>query len=71
MQGSSLDAALAADADPVLGHADGGLASLQWDGNRVQLVDFKDSGRSDVAFELADLVEHVSGMSPLELLGLI
>ena len=62
-----LDAALAADVDPVLGHADGNLANLLWDGARVRLVDFEDSGRSDRAFELADLVEHVSGMVTDEL----
>jgi len=62
LDGSSLDAALAADFDPVLGQADGNLANFLWDGIRVRSVDFEDSGRSDRAFELADFVEHVSGL---------
>jgi hypothetical protein len=31
-----------------------------WDGCRLRVVDFEDSGRSDRAFELASLTEHVS-----------
>jgi thiamine kinase-like enzyme len=31
-----------------------------WDGTEVRIVDFEDSGPSDRAFELADLVEHIS-----------
>jgi Ser/Thr protein kinase RdoA (MazF antagonist) len=45
---------------PVFGQSDGNLANLLWDGERVRLVDFEDSGRSDRAFELASLSEHVS-----------
>jgi Ser/Thr protein kinase RdoA (MazF antagonist) len=44
----------------VLGQSDGNLANFLWDGQRVRIVDFEDSGRSDRAFELAILVEHVS-----------
>jgi hypothetical protein len=47
--------------DPVLGQADGNLANVLWDGERCRLVDFEDCGVSDSAYELADLVEHVSG----------
>ncbi len=47
-------------ADPVFGRADGNAANLIWDGERVRLVDFEDAGVSDVAYEVADLVEHVS-----------
>ncbi|MFB4283004.1 phosphotransferase family protein [Nonomuraea sp. MTCD27] len=45
---------------PVFGAGDGNLANFLWDGTRVRIVDFEDSGRSDVAFELAELAEHVS-----------
>ncbi|WP_424215232.1 aminoglycoside phosphotransferase family protein [Streptomyces sp. BI20] len=45
---------------PVLGLADGNLANHLWDGERVRLVDFEDSGRCDRAFELATMCEHPS-----------
>ena len=44
----------------VFGRADGNMANLLWDGERVRLVDFEDAGVSDVAYELADLAEHLS-----------
>jgi aminoglycoside phosphotransferase (APT) family kinase protein len=46
--------------DPVLGQGDANLANFLWDGTKVRIVDFEDSGPSDRAFELADLVEHLS-----------
>lgn len=45
---------------PVFGLADGNLANYLWDGEQVRLVDFEDSGRSDRAFELAEVAEHIS-----------
>ncbi|MFI7113522.1 phosphotransferase family protein [Nonomuraea sp. NPDC050227] len=45
---------------PAFGAGDGNLANFLWDGVRVRIVDFEDSGRSDLAFELAELSEHVS-----------
>jgi aminoglycoside phosphotransferase len=45
---------------PVLGQGDGNLANFLWDGERVRIVDFEDSGPSDRAFELAVIVEHIS-----------
>ena len=45
---------------PVFGQRDGSLDNFLWDGERVRIVDFEHSGRSDRAFELAALVEHVS-----------
>jgi Ser/Thr protein kinase RdoA (MazF antagonist) len=59
---------------PVFGQSDGNLANLLWDGERVRLVDFEDSGRSDRAFELASLTEHISvwhdnGIDAAALLG--
>jgi Ser/Thr protein kinase RdoA (MazF antagonist) len=46
--------------DPVLGQGDANLSNFLWDGTEVRIVDFEDSGPSDRAFELADLVEHLS-----------
>jgi Ser/Thr protein kinase RdoA (MazF antagonist) len=48
------------DARQVLGQGDGNIANFVWDGERCRLVDFEDSGLSDPAFEIADLVEHPS-----------
>jgi Phosphotransferase enzyme family len=47
----------------VLGHGDPNLANFLWDGDRIAVVDFEDSGPSDRAFELAILVEHISAWS--------
>lgn len=47
----------------VYGQGDANLANFLWDGQRVQIVDFEDSGLSDRAFELAGLVEHLSAWS--------
>lgn len=44
----------------VFAQADGNLANYLWDGSECRLVDFEDSGVGDRAFEIADLVEHVS-----------
>ncbi len=52
-----------AEAPAVLGQNDANLANFLWDGQVVRIVDFEDSGRSDRAFELAILVEHVSEWS--------
>jgi Phosphotransferase enzyme family len=40
--------------------ADGNLGNFIWDGERCRIVDFEDSGVSQVAFESADFTEHVS-----------
>jgi hypothetical protein len=48
------------DGNPVLGQGDGSIANFLWDGERCRLVDFEDCGISDRAFEIADLVEHLS-----------
>lgn len=42
------------------GQGDGNLANFMWDGIRCRIVDFEDCGASDRAFEVADLLEHVS-----------
>ena len=44
----------------VIGHGDPNLANYLWDGERVRIVDFEDAGVSEVALELATLVEHLS-----------
>jgi hypothetical protein len=48
------------DVPPVFGQADGNLENFLWDGTRVRIIDFEYSGRSDRAWELADITEHVS-----------
>ncbi|MGW4469988.1 phosphotransferase family protein [Nonomuraea sp. NPDC004354] len=45
---------------PVLGLADGNHANYLWDEHRVRLIDWEDSGRSDRAFELGEVAEHIS-----------
>jgi aminoglycoside phosphotransferase (APT) family kinase protein len=56
----ALDRHRAAGEDAVLGQGDPNLANFLWDGTRMRIVDFEDSGVSDRAFELAVLVEHLS-----------
>jgi thiamine kinase-like enzyme len=53
--------------DVVLGQGDCNLANFLWDGARIRIVDFEDSGPSDRAFELAILVEHISAWSDASL----
>ncbi|MGW3352643.1 aminoglycoside phosphotransferase family protein [Nonomuraea rubra] len=47
---------------PVLGLADGNRANYLWSSHerRVRLIDWEDSGRSDRAFELGEVCEHIS-----------
>ncbi|MFI7104595.1 phosphotransferase family protein [Streptomyces sp. NPDC050161] len=56
---SGLRAGTPPEIPPVFGPGDGNLANYLWDGSRVQVVDFEGSGRSDRAFELAEITEHV------------
>jgi aminoglycoside phosphotransferase (APT) family kinase protein len=46
--------------DPVIAQGDGKVENMLWDGERVRLVDFEGFGVGDLAFEVADLVEHIS-----------
>jgi Ser/Thr protein kinase RdoA (MazF antagonist) len=55
-----LEEVFGAELPPVFGLGDGNLANYLWDGSRVRLVDFEYSGRGDLAYELAEAVEHVS-----------
>jgi Ser/Thr protein kinase RdoA (MazF antagonist) len=43
----------------VFGQGDSYLGNFLWDGWRLRVVDFEDSGRSDRAFEMASLTEHI------------
>ncbi|MDX6352163.1 MAG: hypothetical protein QOF84_6953 [Streptomyces sp.] len=60
LAGSGLETAGQPDVPGVFGPGDGNLANYLWNGSKVQVVDFEDSGRSDRAFELAEITEHVS-----------
>jgi hypothetical protein len=53
----------------VYGQGDANLSNFLWDGARIRIVDFEDSGVSDRAFELAELVEHLSAWSDSTLDG--
>jgi hypothetical protein len=46
--------------DAVVALGDGNLANVMWDGARCRLIDFEEFGRSDLAYEVADIVEHAS-----------
>lgn len=73
LDAAPLDDLVKADPVPVFGLTDGNLANYLFDGEVVRLVDFEDSGRSDRAFELAEIVEHPSGWvdSTLDVPGLL
>ncbi|MEW1865189.1 phosphotransferase [Streptomyces sp. NPDC088194] len=60
LAGSGLERAPAdaPDVPAVFGPGDGNLANYLWDGARVRVVDFEDSGRSERPFELAEITEH-------------
>ncbi|MBT2233382.1 phosphotransferase family protein [Nonomuraea sp. NEAU-A123] len=51
---------LARPGTPVFGTGDGNLANYLWDGADVRVIDFEYSGRSDRAFEVAEVIEHIS-----------
>jgi hypothetical protein len=46
--------------DHVVALGDGNLANVMWDGTVCRLIDFEEFGRSDLAYEVADIVEHGS-----------
>ncbi|GEP38348.1 hypothetical protein NPS01_20110 [Nocardioides psychrotolerans] len=58
--GPEADLLAAGPVDRVFTHGDGNIANLLWDGQRCHVVDFEDAGLSDPAYEVADLLEHVS-----------
>ncbi len=60
--------------DLVVIQGDGNAMNMLWDGDRVSLVDFEHAGVGDLAFEVADLVEHASSrlrslFDPEEVIG--
>ncbi|MBT2413768.1 phosphotransferase [Streptomyces sp. ISL-12] len=57
---SGMDRVDQPDVPLVFGPGDGNLANYLWDGSRVRVVDFEDSGLSDRSFELAEITEHVA-----------
>ncbi len=66
----AVDAALTWLVDPdhlpephlsVMGISDLNPANVLWDGETCRLVDFEDGGLTDLAYELADHVEHIAG----------
>ncbi len=46
--------------DPVLALGDGNLDNVMWDGSTARLVDWEEFGVSDLAYEVAGVVEHAS-----------
>jgi hypothetical protein len=58
--GPGLERMFAQPGTPVFGTGDGNLANYLWDGTRVRVIDFEYSGRSDRAFELAEVTEHIA-----------
>ena len=46
--------------DAVVALGDGNLANILWDGTTCRLIDFEEFGRSDRAYEVADIVEQAS-----------
>lgn len=46
--------------DLVIALGDGNLDNVLWDGEVCRLIDWEEYGVSDLAYELADLVEHAS-----------
>lgn len=51
-------------AERVFTHADGNIANFIWDGQCCRIVDFEDSGISNPAYEIADLLDHPSARLP-------
>jgi phosphotransferase family enzyme len=51
---------LAEPAARIFSRGDSNLVNWLWDGTQVRCVDFEFSGYSDLPFECADLIEHIS-----------
>lgn len=60
LSGAGIEEAGAPNVRAVFGPGDGNLANYLWDGSRVRIVDFEESGRSDRPLELAEITEHVA-----------
>lgn len=46
--------------DPMIAIGDGNLDNVLWDGEVCRLIDWEEYGASDLAHEIADVVEHAS-----------
>jgi hypothetical protein len=53
-------AVLAEPARPVFSRGDSNLLNWLWDGTSIRVVDYEFAGYSDLAFDCADLAEHIS-----------
>jgi hypothetical protein len=53
-------AVLAEPARPVFSRGDSNLLNWLWDGASIRVVDYEFAGHSDLAFDCADLTEHIS-----------
>jgi len=53
-------AVLAEPARPIFSRGDSNLLNWLWDGKTIRVVDYGFAGYSDLAFDLADLTEHIS-----------
>ncbi|WP_051450662.1 aminoglycoside phosphotransferase family protein [Actinospica robiniae] len=67
-------AALIGEPSPVFGLCDGNLANYLWDGHEIRIIDFESAGRNDRAYDVADVVEHIStrlgaAIAPEDLIG--
>jgi hypothetical protein len=53
-------AVLAEPARQIFSRGDSNLLNWLWDGSRIRVVDYEFAGYSDLAFDCADLAEHIS-----------
>lgn len=53
-------AVLAEPARPIFSRGDSNLLNWLWDGAGIRVVDYEFAGYSDLAFDCADLAEHIS-----------
>jgi Ser/Thr protein kinase RdoA (MazF antagonist) len=64
LAGGAAEKLVRATRDRVFTHGDGNIGNFLWDGHSCHVVDFEDSGVSDPAYEIADLVEHLTVWLP-------
>lgn len=57
--GSDLNALLDGRTPQILGQGDPQPGNMLYDGKAIRLIDFEDTGTSDVCFELANFAEHL------------
>lgn len=64
LHGSELTSLMAPPPDRVFTQGDGNIGNYLWDGDCCRVVDFEDSGGSEPAYDVADLIEHVTVWMP-------